>query len=166
MKSNPLNPTQDGAILSNSEHQYLLLKSAEVFFALPILSVREILEPSEITRVPMAPSWLLGLANLRGQVLPVIDLSARLGIQRQEPAPRPVLIVVDIVMRQGTFQRGLIIDSVGGITDAEEDQIRPYDDVGVTIATEYIRGLLPVAPHFAILLDLERVFAATQEIVT
>lgn len=149
-----------------TESQYLLLTSAGVHFALPILQVREILEPSEVTRVPMSPAWFLGLANLRGQILPVIDLIGRLGIERSAPAQRPVLVVVDVALRQGTFQRGLIVDSLGGIIDAGVDQVKAYDGVGSTIAHEYVAGLLPFPPNFAIVLELERVFAAVQDIGT
>lgn len=149
-----------------AESQYLLLTSAGVHFALPILQVREILEPSEVTRVPMAPPWFLGLANLRGQILPVIDLIGKLAIERAKPAQRPVLVVVDVALRQGTFQRGLIVDSLGGIIDAGADHVKPYDGVGSTIAHEYVTGLLPFPPNFAIVLDLERVFAAVQDMAT
>ncbi len=150
--------------MHNADRQYLLLRSADVHFALPILTVREILEPPEVTRVPMAPAWFLGLANLRGQILPVIDLIGRLSIERRHEAQRPVLVVVDVVLRQGTFQRGLLVDALGGIMDAAHEDVKPYDGVGAAIAREYVTGLLPYPPNFAILLDLERVFAAVQEI--
>lgn len=146
-----------------ADAQYLLLTSAGVNFALPILTVREILEPPEVTRVPMSPGWFLGLANLRGQILPVIDLVGRLGIERAKAALRPVLVVVDVQLRQGVFQRGLLIDSLGGIIHAGEEGVKDYDEVGATIAREYVTGLLPHPPNFAILLDLERVFAAVQD---
>lgn len=155
-----------GHEVHGAESQYLLLTSAGVHFALPILQVREILEPSEVTRVPMAPAWFLGLANLRGQILPVIDLVGRLGIERAKAPQRPVLVVVDVKLRQGTFQRGLFVDSLGGIVDAGADQVKAYDGVGSTIAQEYVTGLLPFPPNFAIVLDLERVFAAVQDIGT
>lgn len=157
-------PVSGAADVRGAEDQYLLLKSADVHFVLPILSVREILEPPVVTRVPMAPAWFLGLANLRGQILPVIDLIGRLNIERRQPAQRPVLVVVDVVMRQGTFQRGLLVDSLGGIVHAGKDEVKDYDGVGTVIAREYVTGLLPYPPGFAILPDLEKVFAAVQEL--
>lgn len=128
--------------------------------------MREILEPPAVTRVPMAPAWFLGLANLRGQILPVIDLVGRLSIERRQPAQRPVLVVVDVAMRQGIFQRGLLVDSLGGIMHAAKDEVKAYDGVGAAIASEYVTGLLAYPPNFAILPDLEKVFAAVQELAT
>jgi len=141
-------------------NQYLLLKAAQVQIAIPILAVREILEPPVLTPVPNSPEWFTGLCNLRGHVLPVIHLAARLKLEKRDTA-RPVLVVVDLETKQGVKQRGLFVDELGGIVDASPDTTRSYDAVGVQIARAFVAGLLPIEPEFALILDLMQIFSST-----
>lgn len=150
---------------AEAEYQYLLLTAGGVHFALPILTVREILEPPTMTHVPMAPEWFEGLTNLRGQVLPVINLARRLNIVAAEKPKRTVLVVVDLAGQNGVLQRGLLVDILGGIIAGRPEDIKAYDGAQTTIAREYITGLLPLTPHFAFLIDLDRVFSAVEEVI-
>jgi len=139
--------------------QYLLLTAADTDFALPILAVREIIEPTETTRVPRAHPALMGLTNLRGQILPILDLATRLNLSTADHGTRPVFIVADVVSPQGILQRGIMADTLGGIIEVAENDVRVYDAVSAQIPREFIAGVLPGKDRFAFLLDLERLFA-------
>jgi purine-binding chemotaxis protein CheW len=139
--------------------QYLLLSAAETDFALPILAVREIIEPTETTRVPRAHPALMGLTNLRGLIIPVLDLALRLNLTAARDSAKRVFIVIDVVSQQGMLQRGLMVDTLGGIIEVAENNVRAYDAVSAQIPREFIAGVLPGKDRFAFLLDLERLFA-------
>lgn len=148
------------ALQAGADSQYLLLMAGTVHIAVPILAVREILEPPPFTPVPQSPDWFAGLSNLRGQILPVIELARRLRLPQREAA-RPVLVVIDLASKHGIQQRGLLVDSLGGIVDAKPDATKSYDAVGVSIAREFVAGILAVESEFALILNLAEVFVGT-----
>lgn len=120
--------------------QYLTFLLGEEVFALDIRSVREIIQYVPMTAVPLMPAFVRGVINLRGTVLPIIDLGARLGFPIAEPTARHAIIVAQI----GTQVVGLLVEGVSDIFTVSEDVIQPTPDVASETAKRFVRGVIPL----------------------
>ena len=129
-------------------------------FCVDIMAVREIRGWTAATQLPRSPSFVCGVINLRGAVLPIVDLAARLGFDRAEPTARHVIIVTQI----GAQAVGLLVDAVSDILTVTDDVIQPTPDVASEIAKTFVRGLLAVEGRMISLVGLERILPdAVQE---
>lgn len=140
-------------------NQYLTFHLGGEMFALPIRPIKEILEFGEITAMPLMPSFIRGVINLRGRVLPVIDLSARFGRGASALTRRSCIIVVEALGEQGGLEMGLVVDSVSAVLDVADSDIEPAPAFGVHIRTDFIVGMAKVDGHFVIVLDTDRVLS-------
>jgi purine-binding chemotaxis protein CheW len=122
-------------------------------FCVDIMAVREIRGWTQATPLPHAPSYIRGVINLRGAVLPIVDLSARFGLGTTEPTARHVIIVTNI----GDRVVGLQVDAVSDILTATEDLVQPTPDVASDMAKTFIRGILAMGERMLSLISLERV---------
>lgn len=125
-------------------------------FCINIMSVREIRGWTAATSLPHSPDYLRGVINLRGAVLPIVDLAVRLGLARNEPTERNVIIVVQIEHQQ----IGLLVDAVSDILTFSDDNIQPTPDVASELVKTFVRGLLPVEGRMISLLSLDHVLPA------
>jgi purine-binding chemotaxis protein CheW len=126
-------------------------------FAIDIASVREIRGWTLETALPHAPGFVRGVINLRGTVLPILDLASRLGLPSAEPTARHVIMVVQV----GTQTMGLLVDAVSDIQSVEEESIQPMPEVGAEIARQFVRGVLAVDGRMIIVVALDEVLPAT-----
>lgn len=140
-------------------HQYLTFFIGGERFALPILDVKEIIEVSALTRVPMTPNFIRGVINLRGNVVPVIDLSARLGRQTSQINKRSCIVLVELEAEEETHALGMLVDEVNEILDILPDHIQPPPDFGTDIRTEFILNMGQVGDEFLILLNINKVLS-------
>ncbi|MDR3520205.1 MAG: chemotaxis protein CheW [Acidocella sp.] len=122
-------------------------------FCINIMAVREIRGWTVATALPHSPDYLRGVINLRGAVLPIIDLAIRLGLPSSEPTARNVIIVAQI----GQQQIGLLVDAVSDILTLNEEHIQPTPDVASDLVKTFVRGLLPVEGRMISLLALDHV---------
>lgn len=125
-------------------------------FCINIMSVREIRGWTAATSLPHSPDYLRGVINLRGAVLPIVDLAVRLGLARNDPTERNVIIVVQIEHQQ----IGLLVDAVSDILTFSDDNIQPTPDVASELVKTFVRGLLPVEGRMISLLSLDHVLPA------
>lgn len=124
-------------------------------FGIPILDVREIIRMPEITPVPQAPNFVEGVINLRGQILPVVDLRKRFGLAPSDQSDSTRVIVVEI----GSSALGLIVDAVNEVTRIPEDTVSPPPQlVANSIGSEYLKGIAHYESRMIILIDIQRVF--------
>lgn len=123
-------------------------------FCVDIMSVREIRGWTPATPMPHAPSYVIGVVNLRGAVLPIIDLSARLGMKPTEPTARHVIIVAQ-VKRQ---QVGLLVEAVSDILTVTEENIQPTPEVSSDLQRKFARGILAIDRRMICLVELEGIF--------
>jgi purine-binding chemotaxis protein CheW len=123
-------------------------------FCVDIMSVREIRGWTPATAMPHAPSYMKGVINLRGAVLPIIDLSLRLGMKPAEPSPRHVIIVAQ-VQRQSV---GLLVDAVSDILTITEDTIQPTPEISSDLQKQFARGILAIDRRMICLVELEALF--------
>lgn len=130
-------------------------------YALDILRVREIRGFSPVTRVPESPHHTLGVLNLRGSIVPIVDMRRRIGIEPVEPSPLTVIIVLSVASNRGQRDFGLVVDSVSDVVDLAAVDVRPPPDINGA-ATEIISGIAPVSGKMVMLLDIDRMLGNEQ----
>ncbi|TBR37228.1 MULTISPECIES: chemotaxis protein CheW [Dyella] len=134
------------------QSQYLTVNLAHEEYGIDILAVREIRGWSPVTRIPQAPHYVLGVLNLRGAIVPVLDLRLRFGLEREEYTQTTVTVIVTVAGR--LF--GVVVDAVSDVMDVASDRIRPVPDMGTAVDTEYLKGLTSVAERMVLLLDVDK----------
>lgn len=137
--------------------KYLTFALGGEEYGLPVLKVREIIKAMDITHVPQVPGHVRGVINLRGRVIPVIDLRLKFGFMAQENTDHTCIIVVDVV-HLGMI--GVVVDSVSEVLNISGSDIDQAPDFGDHVTTDYILGLAKVKSSVKILLDLDRVLGA------
>lgn len=140
--------------------QYLTFKLADEIFAFDVAKVREILEMTSITKVPQTPDFMRGVINLRGSVVPVIDLRLNFGMQCTEQTVNTCIIVVEVNLVEETIVLGVLADSVQEVVEMEPEHIEPPPQLGTRLNTEFIKGMGKVENDFVMILDIDKVFSA------
>ena len=128
-------------------------------FAINILVVKEILEYDDITDIPKMPNFLRGAINLRGKIIPVIDLSVRLGYEETHVTNRSCIIVVELYIDEAPFNVGVVVDSVNRVMDLVSDQLEDAPSFGGRLNTDYIEGMGKVNDRFVVILDVQNVLS-------
>lgn len=147
------------------QQQYLTFNLGEEMFAIGILSIREILEYGQLTEVPMTPPFIRGVINLRGAVVPVIDLSVRFGRQPREVSKRTCIVIIEThgdtagAGRGQTQQMGVVVDAVSEVLEIPSGEIEPPPAFGARIRIDFIRGMGKVAGKFVVILDVDRILS-------
>jgi purine-binding chemotaxis protein CheW len=143
--------------------QYLTFRLGEEVFAVDVAKTREVLDLIEVTRVPGTPDFMLGVINLRGGVVPVIDLRLKFGLPAAERTRETCVIVLDITLDGETTVIGAVADSVREVLDQDSSQIEPPPRNGTRLKNEFIRGMGRIDDsRFLILLDIDRVFSSEE----
>ena len=142
--------------------QYLTFQLAGEVFAIGILAIREILEYASLTTVPMMPAYVRGVINLRGSVVPVLDLMVRFGRAPAEATKRTCIVIVEITTHGERQVFGVVVDSVNAVLDIPASEIEPPPSFGARIRTDFIQGMGRVNDRFVILLDVNHVLAAEE----
>jgi purine-binding chemotaxis protein CheW len=140
------------------EGKYLTFVLGQEEYGLEILKVREIIGMLEITAVPQTPPFVKGVINLRGKVIPVVDLRLKFGMEEKEPTQETCIIVVVV----DGVQMGIVVDTVNEVLDITEDQIEDPPRFGTSIDTDFIRGMGKVEGKVKILLDIQRVLTSDE----
>jgi len=128
-------------------------------YALPLLRVREIVRFSECTRVPRVRPYVRGVVNLRGTVVPVVDLAVWLGQPETVVTPRTCLLVVEAAGEAGTATLGLVIDGVDQVLDLRSEALEPPPSFGTLMPPEFVAGMTKAGERFVYLLDMDRLLA-------
>lgn len=140
--------------------QYLTFKLADEIFAFDVAKVREILELTSITKVPQTPDFMRGVINLRGSVVPVIDLRLNFGMACTEQTVNTCIIVVEVKLDGETVVLGVLADSVQEVVEMEPGLIEPPPQLGTKLNTEFIKGMGKVENNFVMILDIDKVFSS------
>jgi purine-binding chemotaxis protein CheW len=147
--------------LPQREGKYLTFALAQEEFGLEILKVREIIGYIDVTAVPQTPHYIRGVINLRGQVIPVLDLRARFAMEPTDITDQTCIIVVEINQAGHTFSTGIVVDRVQEVLDIAAQQIEESPQFGNAVDTSFILGMGKVGDSVKILLDIDRVLGAT-----
>ena len=152
--------TQSGALAVQEQiGQYLTFLVDKESFAINILDVKEIIEIANVTHVPLTPDYIHGVINLRGNVEPVIDLTARLKHRRAEVSKRSCIVLVEVDVMEGPQLIGMLVDEVREILEIPPANIQPAPDFGADIRTDFIQAMARVGEVFIILLAINRVLS-------
>ncbi|GBC60898.1 chemotaxis protein CheW [Desulfonema ishimotonii] len=147
---------------SASASQYLTFKLGDEVFALDVAQVREVLDLIPITKVPGTPDFMRGVINVRGSVVPVMDLRFKFGLSDIKETLDTRIIVMEITLEDEITVLGTLADSVDEVLDIEADQIEPPPRIGMRWKTEFIRGIGKRDDQFIIILDIDRVFSTDE----
>ena len=139
--------------------QYLTFKMEEETFALDVGKVREILDYTNITKVPRTPDFMKGVINLRGSVVPVVDMRLKFNMPAQERTVDTCIIVVEITIEDEQTVLGALVDSVQEVFELEPAQVEPAPRIGTKLNTDFILGMGRRDERFVIILDIDRVFS-------
>ena len=139
--------------------QYFTFTLGEEEFALEISRVREVLDYTAITKVPRMPPFLKGVINLRGNVVPVVDLRLKLGMSAIEKTVDTCIVIVDILIEEELTQMGALTDSVKEVIDLDPDEIAPPPRMGTQLDNRFIKGMGKQDERFLIILDIDKVFS-------
>ncbi len=151
------------AVMSK-ESKYLTFALGAEEYGLEILKVREIIGYIEVTSVPQTPEYVKGVINLRGQVIPVVDLRCKFGMETAELTEATCIIVVEINRADGTISTGVVVDRVQEVLDISGEQIEPAPEFGSSVDTDFILGMGKIDGSVKILLDIDKVLNSDEMI--
>jgi purine-binding chemotaxis protein CheW len=142
------------------EGKYLTFTLADEEYGIGILKIKEIIGMMPITPVPQTPGFVKGVINLRGKVIPVVDLRLRFGMEEIDYTERTCIIVVEIAGTGTTVQIGIVVDSVSEVLNIKGDEIEDTPTFGTKLNTDYILGMAKMEGGVKILLDIDQVLGA------
>lgn len=142
--------------------QYLTFALGTEMFAVGILNVKEIIEYGNLTEIPMMPAFIRGVINLRGSVVPVIDLAARFGGSQTEVGRRTCIVIVEVQADDAKHDIGIIVDAVSEVLDIPGSEIEPPPSFGAKIRADFIFGMGKVAGKFVIILNIDQVLSVDE----
>jgi purine-binding chemotaxis protein CheW len=153
-------PTGGGsaATAADAAAQFLTFTLGEEVFAMDIRTVREIIQYGPMTTVPLMPDFVRGVINLRGAVVPVIDLQARFGRPRADVGKKTCIVIFDTVRDAERVELGLLVDAVSEVIEISADAIEPPPNFGTAVRRDFIRGMGKVADRFLVILEPDRAF--------
>jgi purine-binding chemotaxis protein CheW len=138
-------------------NKYLTFVLATEEYAVDILRVQEIKGWSKVTPIPNTPPYICGVINLRGTIVPVIDLRLRFNLTHQEYGTMTVIVVVKVLSQNGKERiMGVVVDAVSDVYDVSENELKPPPDFGSVISTEFVKGLATVEEKMVIVLDVDK----------
>jgi purine-binding chemotaxis protein CheW len=144
------------------EGKYLTFSMDREEYGIGILTIKGIIGMMRITPVPQTPEYVKGVINLRGKVIPVVDLRLRFGMDSNGYTERTCIIVVEIEHNSRTLQMGIVVDSVSEVLNIKGSDIEETPEFGTTLNADYILGIAKTTGSLEILLDIERVLSASE----
>jgi purine-binding chemotaxis protein CheW len=142
--------------------QYLTFKLGNEVFGIDVAKVREVLDFTTITEIPRTPDFMSGVINLRGSVVPVVDLRLCFQMSKTERTRNTCIVVVEVMLDGESTVIGALSDSVEEVIDLEPDQIQPAPRIGARIHTDFIKGMGKREMQFIMILDIDRVFSTEE----
>ena len=143
----------------DGQHHYLTFTVANELYTIAIFYIKEIIEYVSLTTVPMAPPYIRGVLNLRGNVLPVIDLAVRFGAEAQDADKHTCIVIVELTVGEENINLGVVVDSVNDVLTLKNEDFEPAPTFGSRIRADFIRNIAKVNNRFILLLDVERVLS-------
>lgn len=140
----------------DSSRQILTFVLGNETYGVDILRVQEIRGWSAVTKIPQAPPHVLGVLNLRGSIVPIVDLRMRFALERADYTAVTVIIVMSVTTASGRRDFGVVVDGVSDVVDVNSTEIKPAPELGRRGATDYLLGLVSVAERMVVLLDMDR----------
>jgi purine-binding chemotaxis protein CheW len=147
---------------SSELSQYLTFQIAEEEYAIGILRVREIIQYETVTMVPHTPHWIRGVINLRGNVVPVVDLAVKFGLRPTAPTPSTCIVIVEVSIDGEAAVMGVLADSVSQVIDLRPEQIQAPPAFGTRVHVDFLQGMGQMDKKFVLILDIDRVLTSDE----
>ena len=158
--STATSPTINNQNLSEEDlHKFLSFRMGEENFGIGILNIKEIIEYGNITAVPMMPAFVVGAINLRGHIVPVMDLAVRLGRQSDDVSKRTCIVIVEVESNDVRMDVGIRVDAVNEVLDIYPRDIDPAPSFGGSVRTDFLKGMGKIGEKFIVLLDIDHVIS-------
>lgn len=149
----------DNKIKTASSEKYLTFSLGGEQYGIEILKVKEIIGMMDITKVPRTPNFVRGVINLRGKVIPVIDLRTKFGMENIADTEQTCIIVIDIIVDDNPIQMGIVVDSVSEVLDISRNDIEETPSFGTSVQTDFIKGIAKTKGGVKILLNIEEILS-------
>ena len=147
---------------SVEQKQYLTFLLANEEYAIGILKVKEINEYDTVTTVPRTPKWVRGVINLRGAVVPVVDLAIKFGLELTPVTKTTCIVIVETQFESQNTTIGIIVDAVSQVMELATDDLQPVPEFGTRVKVDYLLGMAQLGKKFALLLDVDRVLSTDE----
>lgn len=147
---------------SGTTVQYLAFKLGDEVYAVDVAKVREILDFPPITKVPRTPDFMRGVINLRGSVVPVVDMRLKFGMSMTEKSVNTCIIVVEALLENELTTIGAIADSVQEVVELDPAHIEPPPKIGSRLKVEFLKGMGKIGENFLMILDIDKVFSTSE----
>jgi purine-binding chemotaxis protein CheW len=155
-------PNQEKSTLPLSATQYLTFLTAGEEYAIAIAKVSEIIEYETVTFVPNTPAWIRGVTNLRGRVVPVVDLAVKFGLETSRISKFSCIIITEVAFHGESLTMGVLADSVSQVIDLSAEEIEPTPPFGTRVKTEYLLGMGALGKKFCLILNIDKVLSADE----
>jgi purine-binding chemotaxis protein CheW len=146
-------------IPESDQAQYLTFLIGSEEYAVALLRIREIIEYDTVTRVPSTPAWIRGVINVRGSVVPVVDLAVKFGLPESAVTRRTCIVIVEVLLEGQETAMGVIADSVNQVVDLGPREIEPAPAFGTRVKVDFLAGMGKLGKRFALILDIDRVLS-------
>ena len=156
----PIDAQTDYGMSADVENQFLTFILSDEEYGVDILRVQEIRGWESVTTIPNAPEYIKGVINIRGTIVPIVDLRMRFGMETMEYGPMTVVIVLKVVSEEKERVMGIVVDAVSDTYDIPEESIKPAPDFGERIEVAFVKGLATVNENMLILLDIDTLLNA------
>lgn len=154
--------SKPGMLVANMIQQYLTFVLGREIFAINILNIKEIIEYGQLTEVPKMPAFIRGVINLRGAVVPVIDMAARFDKPTAEITRKTCIVIIEVAHADTTQVVGIMVDAVNEVVDIEAGNIEPAPSFGANIRVDFIEGMGKIEGKFIILLNVNKVLSVDE----
>jgi len=151
--------SKPATLVANTIQQYLTFVLRREIFAINILNIKEIIEYGQLTEVPKMPAFIRGVINLRGAVVPVIDMAARFDKPTSELTRKTCIVIIEVAHAEGTQVVGIMVDAVNEVVDIESGNIEPAPSFGANIRADFIEGMGKIDGKFVIILNVNNVLS-------
>ena len=152
----------NNSLVDERAGKYLTFRLASEEYGLEILKVREIIGLMNITQVPRTPDYIRGVINIRGTIVPIIDLRQRFDLEQLDYGPTTVVIVLKVEAENKSRIMGIVVDAVSDVYNLPADQMKPTPDFGSSISIEFVEGLATVNEKMVIILDIDRLLNSNE----
>jgi purine-binding chemotaxis protein CheW len=161
-KVNPMGAMDTDRNLKEGGRQYLTFSLAGEAYGVDILRVQEIRGWTPVTTIPNTPAYMRGVLNLRGTIVPILDMRQRFNLEQAEYTAVTVIIVLSVHTEHGERVIGVVVDSVSDVLDVVEEEIKPSPDFGGSVNTEFINGLAALQDQMVMLLDIDKMLTSDE----
>ena len=160
--TNNMSDATEGVSLEGERSQFLTFKLDDETYGVEILRVQEIKGWTPVTRIPNTPAYMQGVLNLRGTIVPIVDMRMRFELRHAEYTPITVVIVLSVKSDKGERIIGLVVDSVSDVIDVDSDEVKATPDFGSSLSTEFINGIATSNDNMVMLLDVDKLLSVDE----